>query len=443
MAFAGLKKQINKANQYVTEKMGGAEGTKLDLDFVEMERKTDVTCELVEELQTKTKEFLQPNPTARAKMAAVKGISKLSGQAKSNTYPQPEGVLGDCMLHYGKKLGEDTIFSQCLIEMGEALKQMADVKYSLDDNIKQSFLEPLHHLQTKDLKEVMHHRKKLQGRRLDFDCKRRRQAKGSHIPDDEIRQAEEKFAESLQLAQVGMFNLLDNDEEQVAQLAFFAEGLLEYHQQCTEILKGLVSQLMEKKEEAINRPKMEFVPKTLADLNIEGMHDLNHGRRYGSSQSLSRPRQPLPPSSSVGDLSTPDPFRAWEAPHTGPRTGPHAGPHTGPHSGPHTGLRPAPAFKPHPAPRAQPNGKDPWTASPLPSPVKSPARTPMAPNKAPCCTALYDFDPENPGELGFKENDVITLINKVDDNWFEGSLNGKTGYFPISYVQVNVPLPNM
>lgn len=76
-------------------------------------QKTDVTCELVEELQTKTKEFLQPNPTARAKMAAVKGISKLSGQAKSNTYPQPEGVLGDCMLHYGKKLGEDTVFCKC------------------------------------------------------------------------------------------------------------------------------------------------------------------------------------------------------------------------------------------------------------------------------------------------------------------------------------------
>lgn len=58
----------------------------------------------------KTKEFLQPNPTARAKMAAVKGISKLSGQAKASTYPQPEGVLGDCMLTYGKKMGEDSIF---------------------------------------------------------------------------------------------------------------------------------------------------------------------------------------------------------------------------------------------------------------------------------------------------------------------------------------------
>lgn len=42
-----------------------------------------------------------------------------------------------------------------MIEMGESMKQMADVKYSLDDNIKQNFLEPLHHMQTKDLKEVM------------------------------------------------------------------------------------------------------------------------------------------------------------------------------------------------------------------------------------------------------------------------------------------------
>lgn len=95
--------------------------------------------------------------------------------------------------------------------------------------------------------------------------------------------------------------------------------------------------------------------------------------------------------------------------------------------------------------------------------MKSPARTPMP---QPHCIALYDFDPENPGELGFKvsfgysktlrnclayqmliflsffqENDIITLINKVDDNWFEGSVNGRTGYFPQSYVQVKMPLP--
>ncbi|KAK9718938.1 Variant SH3 domain [Popillia japonica] len=413
MAFAGLKKQINKCNQYVTEKMGGAEGTKLDLDFMDMERKTDVTYELVEELQTKTKEFLQPNPTARAKMAAVKGISKLSGQAKSNTYPQPEGVLGDCMLLYGKKLGDDSMFGSALVEMGESLKQMADVKYSLDDNIKQNFLEPLHYLQTKDLKEVMHHRKKLQGRRLDFDCKRRRQAK-----DEEIKAAEDKFAESLQLAQMGMFNLLENDIEQISQLATFADGLLEYHTQCTEILRTLTETLHEKRDEAVGRPKVEFVPKTLADLNIEGVDAVN-GTNFKNSVISTRPTpvsrstSKTQPTHNKSDL-----FDSWTI-----------------NSG--SSQLSSPQHKPyqlelHP-------GQQSANASPLASPMKSPARTPMT--KAPCCTALYDFDPENPGELGFKENDVITLINKIDENWFEGSLNGRTGYFPVTYVRVDIPLP--
>ena len=55
-----------------------------------------------------------------------------------------------------------SVFGSALVESGEALKSMADLKYALDDNVKQNYLEPLHHLQSKDLKEVAHHRKKLQ-----------------------------------------------------------------------------------------------------------------------------------------------------------------------------------------------------------------------------------------------------------------------------------------
>jgi len=184
----------------MSERITGVEGTKLDDEFTDMERRTDAFNEMVDDLQNKTKEYLQPNPTVRAKMAAVKGISKLSGQAKASTYPQPEGTLGDAMCGHGKKLQEfdsNSVFAVALVEAGESMKQIADLKYALDDNVKQNFLEPLHHTQSKDLKEVFHHRKKLQGRKLDFDCKKRTGAR-----DEEIRQAEEKFSESLHLAQV-------------------------------------------------------------------------------------------------------------------------------------------------------------------------------------------------------------------------------------------------
>ncbi|XP_032790439.1 endophilin-A isoform X6 [Daphnia magna] len=390
MAFAGLKKQINKANQYVTEKMGAAEGTKMDDDFVEMERKTDVTYELVEELQMKTKEFLQPNPTARAKMAAVKaGISKLSGQAKAATYPQPEGTLGETMLVYGRKLGEESVFGAALIESGETMKQLADVKYALDDNVKQNFLEPLHHLQSKDLKEVLHHRKKLHGRRLDFDCKKRKQTKGgSSVTEDEIRQAEEKFAESLHLAQMGMHNILDNDVEQIAQLAFFAEGLLEYHKQCTDILKVLTETLHDKRNEAASKPRKEFIPKTLADL------PMSMGGEMISSTGRTTPSSLTEGLNGMNNAKTPS------------------------------------AVSPGSAPGWDPFGQN----APVPQ-----GRTNSRPQ--PSATAVYDFDPENPGELGFKEGDCITLTSRIDENWFEGSLNGKTGFFPVNYVHVTVPLP--
>lgn len=50
---------------------------------------------------------------------------------------------------------ELNFLAQSLVEFGDVLKQMADVKYALDDNVKQNYLEPLHQLQMKDLKEVM------------------------------------------------------------------------------------------------------------------------------------------------------------------------------------------------------------------------------------------------------------------------------------------------
>ncbi|XP_016403895.1 endophilin-A3-like [Sinocyclocheilus rhinocerous] len=313
MSVAGFKKQLHKASQLLREKISGAEGTKLDEDFMEMERKIEVTNKSVFELITKTTEYLQPNPASRAKLGMLNTVSKIRGQVKTTGYPQTEGLLGDCMLRYGRELGEESTFGAALVDIGEAMKQMADIKDALDINVKQNFIDPLQTLQDKDLKEIVHHLKKLEGRRLDFDY-----------------------------------------VEQVSQLSALIEAALDYHRQSLEILKELDSKLQNRISTASSRPKKEFKPKLIV-----------------SSLETVETRQ-------------------------------------------HNGLTHTSSVK----------------STELESHLDQP-----------CCRSLYDFDPENEGELGFKEGDVIILTNQIDENWYEGMINGESGFFPINYVEVLVPLP--
>ncbi|XP_072553218.1 endophilin-A1-like isoform X2 [Salminus brasiliensis] len=110
MSVAGLKKQFHKATQKVSEKVGGAEGTKLDDDFKEMEKKVDTTSRAVLDIMTRTTEYLQPNPASRAKLSMINTVSKIRGQEKGPGYPQAESVLGDAMQKFVRELGEESSF---------------------------------------------------------------------------------------------------------------------------------------------------------------------------------------------------------------------------------------------------------------------------------------------------------------------------------------------
>uniref|UniRef100_A0A673M8E8 BAR domain-containing protein n=1 Tax=Sinocyclocheilus rhinocerous TaxID=307959 RepID=A0A673M8E8_9TELE len=197
----------------VSEKVGGAEGTKLDDDFKEMEKKVDVTSRAVLDIMTKTTEYLQPNP----------------GESLEKWY---ESAVHLC------------VSGLALLDAGESMRELGEVKDALDITVKQNFIDPLQNLHDKDLREIQHHLKKMEGRRLDFDYKKKRQGK---VTEDELKQALEKFDESKEIAEQSMFNLLENDIEQVSQLSALVQAQVEYHQQAAEILQQLSSKIEDRK----------------------------------------------------------------------------------------------------------------------------------------------------------------------------------------------------
>uniref|UniRef100_A0A7N6AB16 Osteoclast-stimulating factor 1 n=1 Tax=Anabas testudineus TaxID=64144 RepID=A0A7N6AB16_ANATE len=49
--------------------------------------------------------------------------------------------------------------------------------------------------------------------------------------------------------------------------------------------------------------------------------------------------------------------------------------------------------------------------------------------------ARFPFQQTNEDELSFSKGDIISVIRQEDGGWWEGSFNGKTGWFPSNYVR--------
>ncbi|WKX90398.1 hypothetical protein Q1695_009332 [Nippostrongylus brasiliensis] len=376
MSLSGLRKQFNKANQYLSETMGAAEATKLDDTYNEMEKHIDMTYELISALVAGTNEYLQPNPATRAKMATMGAISKVRGTVKTSPYPQTEGMLAETMHKYGSALGESSDLGKALLEAAEAYRHMADIKYQMEENVKQNFIDPLTHLQNNELKDVNHHRTKLKGRRLDYDCKKRQQRR-----DEELIQAEEKLEESKRLAEMAMFNVLSNDVEQVSQLRALVDAQLDFHRQTTQVLESLQAQLASRVKEASCRPRSEHHPQPVL------------------TNKTPRSRSPVTDGIMSGQS--------------------------------HSGFEQPPPYS---------NGGGAFQSSGMYPPTAPAAQQQQQQQAKPTAKAMFDFEAQSEGELNLKEGQIVELVSQVDENWFEGRLNGKSGLFPVAYVQVLVPL---
>lgn len=342
-----MAKWINKRRQEIAEKVN-KDTVKTDFspDFVMFEQQTDQTKLAVEKIISAIPNYLHPNPAARTMKSMGTTLAKITKTAAEKRYPHSAGELGEQLVTAGQALDEDSLFGQSMKEVGEALNQISENQHSFDAEVNQNFLDPLKNLLAKDIAEIMKHRKKLDGRRLDYDFKRSKQpTSNGKITDSDVKIAEQKLDESKGLYEAGMLHLLENDVEQVSQMAAFTEALLNLYRSSADTLQATLSTLQEKIASAGDRPKREPTSGAAAKYD-SGDDDDDH----------------------------------------------------------------------KPAPKAA---------------AKSGGGQPSA-------KAIFDFEAENDGEISFKEGQIIKLISRLDDNWLEGEVNGKTGIFPSNYVDVLV-----
>ncbi|CAG5133287.1 unnamed protein product, partial [Candidula unifasciata] len=206
----------------------------------------------------------------------------------------------------------------------------------------------------------------------------------SNVTEEELRAAEDKFEESKNLAENAMHNVLENEVEYISQLEAFIEAEVDYHRQALNTLQSLLETLEQKRSEAASRPKSEHIPKRVGSFHRSespnSYDDQNENIDIGGksgSYTFNSIKAPSYHQSGYDFYGEQDPFGSYAVPDT---------------------------------------------------------------KKKPMARALYDFIAENEGELAFQEGDYIDLISQVDENWFEGSLKGQAGFFPINYVEVINPL---
>lgn len=156
-----------------------------------------------------------------------------------NQYPHVIGTLGESFIKAGNEIYEDSQgdseYGAALKTVGETFTDVVGLQHVFDATVNQNFLGPVKDVLERDVKEVMKMKKKLDGRRLDYDfrnnknVKAHREAKPQPIPDEEIAVAKDKMDETLNHLDSQMTQLINSEPEHIAQLQQFVQAHIEFY----------------------------------------------------------------------------------------------------------------------------------------------------------------------------------------------------------------------
>jgi len=252
---------FSRAKQFTEEKLGRTERTEYDLEFQQMEKKTDLTKSYTEKIKNNTAAVIIPNPTVRAELLLYDNIPAKQLGLKREQLTNHEH-LGNDMIEAGNEFGPDTQYGASLIRVGQAEKRLGELEKEYIKTSNEGLIVPLQSFLDGEMKNVMKERKILENKRLDLDASKSKVKKSRkelmeqraddqvydaraalHQAEDELQQCQVEFANQVEITQDSMNDLTHIQVDHLKHLTAFVQAQEEYYANGHKVMQELYKDL--------------------------------------------------------------------------------------------------------------------------------------------------------------------------------------------------------
>ncbi|KAJ2750017.1 hypothetical protein IWQ56_007114, partial [Coemansia nantahalensis] len=307
---------------------------------------------------------------------------------------------------------------RALESLGRTEELLNEHQLKFVNNVKEGWLPELQR-SLDDFREYVALQKQLNARRSDYDSKMvkfQKARKDNITAEDDLRTAQVRYEDTYEDLGRRMLVMQDAEQEYLRGAYSFYEAQLEYHKNCYEELARARSGLDECMRMQ-RQPAAQRLPVAASLATRRSQQALR------AAEAAAPARNPIPFGAQHSDLSsgasTPNGSLTAHPPPPMAHSQSEYGTSPGGRQGP-----------PTVAPRRH--------APPPPAPSRGPRRT--------LRRTLYQFHANELGELPLEKGDIVEVIERIDDGWWNGKLVhaaagqgaakiGQTGLFPGNYTE--------
>jgi len=251
---------FSRAKQFTEEKLGRTERTEYELEFQDLEKKTDLTKSYTEKIKNNTAAVIVPNPAVRAELLFYDNVPVNKLGLKREQLTNREYLAAD-MIEAGNEFGPDTQYGSALIRVGQAEKRLGELEKDYIKNTNEGLIIPLSSFLDEEMKNVTKERKILENKRLDLDASKSKVKKSRkdimdqrpddpydaraalHQAEDELQQCQVDFANQVEVAQTKMIELNHIQVDHLKYLTAFVQAQEEYYANGHKVMQELYRDL--------------------------------------------------------------------------------------------------------------------------------------------------------------------------------------------------------